>query len=484
MAAPSESPVSILPWGQWLLRLGAPLSAVLFLLLFHWRGLDCWFFQDDFGWLHLGLYPSHETILQMLFSPKAHGNIRPWSENLFFFAFYRLFGMNPLPFRIAVFVTASANVLLLFTLVRALTGSVLASLGAAIFWLANPALTPIFCWTCIYNETQYLFFVLLALLLFIRGKYWMQLGVFVLGLGSLETMVMYPVAATLYAWLYDRTKLRRTLPLYLISTAYTAAHFLVAPAPTSGPYAIHLDRRIFSTLWTYVQMALGPERLAHFHWTWPAALVTVGTMAMGLGVLAAMFAAGRAGLFGAGWFIAFLLPVLPLPDHIIDYFIAGPAIGLAIILGAAMASRWRVPAMLFGAIYLAVAMPAAWDVMTWERNRSHVARDLVQGVVRYDQEHPGKTILVTGVDSEQFYAAFSDVPFDLYGMHDVFLAPGADRQIPDGGSLAPLYVLPPEKALPRLKADQAVVLDVSGGAIRDATVQFLSQYPADTAGPR
>lgn len=253
--------------GLWLGRFGAPLLAVLFLVLLHWRGLDCWFFQDDFGWLHIGAYPSHEGVLHMLFAPKAHGNIRPWSENLFFFALFRIFGVNPLPFRIVIFATAMADVLLLYALVRTLTGSALASLGAAIFWLANPAITPIFCWTCIYNETQYLFFLLLALLLFIRGKYWLQAGAFILGLGSLETMVMYPLLATLYAWLYDRSKLRRTLPLYLISAAYTAAHFVAAPAAKTGPYAIQFDRRIFSTLAAYVEMALGPERLAHFHWT-------------------------------------------------------------------------------------------------------------------------------------------------------------------------------------------------------------------------
>jgi hypothetical protein len=464
MAANPESRVSMERSSLLLMRFGAPLLGILFLLLFHWRGLYCWFFQDDFGWLHIGT--GHPDVLKMLFAPKAHGNIRPWSENLFFFAFYRIFGVNPLPFRIFIFATAAANVVLLCTLVRTLTGSALASAGAAIFWLANPAITPIFCWTCIYNATQYLFFVLLALLLFIRGKYWMQVAVFVLGLGSLETMVMYPVVASLYAWLYDRSKFRGTLPLYLVSAAYTAVHFLAAPAAASGPYSIYFDRRIFSTLATYVQMALGPERLGHFHWTWPAGLVIAGTVVMALGVLAAMFAAGRAGILGAGWFLAFLVPVLPLPDHIFDYFLAGPAIGLAIILGGAIASRWRVAAMIFGSVYLAIAMPAAWDVMTWERNRSYIARDLVLGVVRYDREHPGKTILVTGIDTDQFIVAFSAVPFELYGMHNVFLAPGAERKINDGGALAPLYVLPPDKALPQIESGQAVVLEVHGAEVR------------------
>jgi hypothetical protein len=87
-------------------------------------------------------------------------------------------------------------------------------------------------------------------------------------------------------------------------------------------------------------------------------------------------------------------------------------------------------------------------------------------VVRYDREHPGKTILVTGIDTDQFIVAFSAVPFELYGMHNVFLAPGAERKINDGGALAPLYVLPPDKALPQIESGQAVVLEVHGAEVR------------------
>src|SRR4029077_2888548 len=128
-----------------------------------------------------------------------------------------------------------------------------------------------------------------------------------------------------------------------------------APAVKTGPYAIQIDWRIFSTLWKYVEMALGPERLGPFYWTVPAWLIVSGTVLMSLGVLAAIIATGRPGLFGAGWFVILLVPLLPLPDHVFDFYLTGPSIGLAIILGAALTSRWRVAAVAFGAIYLMLA---------------------------------------------------------------------------------------------------------------------------------
>lgn len=451
------------------LRYAAPAFACLFLLLFYWRALTSWFYQDDFGWLHLGLGPHPMPFsLEMLFSPKAHGNIRPWSENLFFWGLGRLFGVNALPFHVVIFATVIASLLLLYYIVRKCTGSVLSAVGAQIFWLANPALGPSLSWASIYNETQYPFFILLALWLFMNHRYWLQLAVFILGLGSLETAVMYPCIASIYALLYERPKLRSTIPLYLVSAAFTAIHFWVAPAAKTGPYAIQLNSRLFSTLKTYVEMALGPERLGHFHWTWPAWLITAGTILMFLGVLAAVVAARRAGILGAAWFLILLVPFLPLPDHIFEFYLTGPAIGLAIVLGAALASRWRIPAIVLGAIYLFVALPASWQVTTWYSKRSLLSRDLVQGVVDYSRSHPGKTLLLTGMDIDQFNAAFVNIPFELYGMSNVWLAPGADVKLNDASHFAPLFV--PKNAEDLLKSGQAIVLDVSpGSSIRAPT---------------
>ena len=438
-------------------RYGSTIAASLFLLLFYWRGLDCWFYQDDFGWLHLGGAKSIGDFLSQIFAPKAHGNMRPWSENLFFYGLRALFGVHALPFRIVVFATVIADLALLDNLARKLTGSALAAFATQIFWLANATLAPALCWTCIYNQTQYLFFILLALYFFLRGRYVAQAAVFILGLGSLETVVIYPLIVSLYVLLYDRAKLRHTVPLYLISVIYTAVHFWIVPAAKSGPYAIHIDGRIIRTLGGYVEMVLGPERLAHFHVAWPVWIVTVGTALMGAAVIAAALAAGRAAVFGLGWFLLLLAPVLVLPDHVMDYLLTGPAMGLAIVLGAALASRWRVAAIAIGAFYLAVSLPATWDVTSWHYARSHLARDLVLGVVKYDRAHPGMTLLLTGMDTDQFSAGFADLPFELYGMHNVFLAPGADRNIHDPGGIARLYVVPLETA----RTGPMVTLDVS-----------------------
>ena len=301
-----------------------------------------------------------------------------------------------------------------------------------------------------------------------------QVVVFTLGLGSLELMVMYPAIATLYALLYERRALKRTVPLFGISAAFTALHFAVAPAPASGPYALQWSPRIIEALMNYTRMALGPERLMHFMWTWPQWLLPAGTALMATAAILALWLGRRAALLGAGIYLLLLLPVLPLPDHIMDYLLYGPALGLGLVMGSGLVGARRGVAAVICCFYLAVCLPASWKVMTWNVERSHISRDLVLGVVEYQRAHPDKTLLLTGMDTDQFLAGFADLSFELYGMMHVRLAPGAEKNIHDASGIAPLYVLKPEKSLPMLESGDAVVLDVAGGRVREVTAEYLA----------
>src|SRR2546422_5789280 len=62
-------------------------------LLVFYRGLFCWFQQDDFSWLRLEMH-SFRDFWRLLVEPQAQGTIRPLSERFFFIAFRRLFDLN------------------------------------------------------------------------------------------------------------------------------------------------------------------------------------------------------------------------------------------------------------------------------------------------------------------------------------------------------------------------------------------------------
>ena len=142
---------------------------VLLLFALYWPGLTTWFYQDDFGWLNLRHdVHSASDLAGALFAPKAHGNMRPLGENAYWLGLGALFGVDPLPFHIFAFVTQSASLLLLGSIVRRLVVWAPAGPCAQILWLVNPGLAPAMGWSSIYNQVLSAFFFLLAFYFLLR----------------------------------------------------------------------------------------------------------------------------------------------------------------------------------------------------------------------------------------------------------------------------------------------------------------------------
>ena len=84
---------------------------LLLLLILYWPSLTTWFFADDFGWLNLRHdVGSASDLPAALFAPKAHGNMRPLGENLYWLGLGAVFGVDPLPFHICAFLTDRKSV--------------------------------------------------------------------------------------------------------------------------------------------------------------------------------------------------------------------------------------------------------------------------------------------------------------------------------------------------------------------------------------
>src|ERR1700732_5343012 len=197
---------------------------LLLLLGFYWPGLTNWFYQDDFGWLNLPHdVRSFRDLGLALFAPKAHGNMRPLGDNAYFLVFSSSFGVNALPFRIWVFAVQMLSLVLLGSIVRRLVLSSAAGFWAQILWIANPSLAPLMCWTSVHNQVLSGFLFLLAFYFLLRhiatGRtvyYAAQWAAFVLGIGALETNIVYPAVAAVYTLLFARPHLKKILPMFVV----------------------------------------------------------------------------------------------------------------------------------------------------------------------------------------------------------------------------------------------------------------------------
>jgi hypothetical protein len=473
----------------------------LICLAVHWEGFRAWFRADDFAWLSLYSHiQSFPDLIGALFRPEAQGTIRPWSERAFFIVGYALFGLNALPFRMAIFATQFVGLALTQAVGARLTGSRAAGFSAAILWTINSSSMEPLGWACVYNEVMCAAFLLGALYLLMRyletGDRRYKFGewaVFLLGFGALELNVVYPALAAGYILLCASDKspgpsMRRrrvldALPMFAVSILYTAIHTWVAPPAATGGYAMHFGASLLRTLGVYWTWSVGPvylETPPHLRpWMLLAAIAVVS-----LGLLVFLVRKLRAGypaaLFGIVWYLVTFAPTLPLRDHMTEYYPYIPVIGLAWLGGWGLTESWnrggapRTAAVALAALYIGLVTPRTVRASYWNYGLTEKSRDLVAGVARARQLHPGKAILLDNVDEDEFLNAVRDKAFALIHAQQIYLTPGSQKRLTQDAEWGRVedYVLDPSVAAQALERGEAQVYDVRGGTLRNITSQY------------
>lgn len=458
-----------------------PWRALVFLLPLafcywvHQLALRSWFWQDDFAWLSLRLQVfDRATFLQTMFEPLAQGTIRPWSERGFFLLFYKLYGLDSLPYHALAMGTEFANLLLLAWIIRKLGGSRLAACLAPALWVANAALVVPMSWASDYNQILCCFFLLSAFALYLADRYWLQFAVFVLGFGALEINIVYP--AILLTWLLlNRKSWKPAIPLFAVSLVYYLVHRHFSPPSTEGPYVLHFDSSILATVATYWKQSWIPLAWRQFphHPEWLAAVIIA---VLSLAVVAITIRTGRVAMFFLGWFLITLAPIVPLRDHVSFYYLAMPTLGLATILALGLdlpvSTNFRWVAAVPVLLYLWVEVPLARAQSRWFFERSREVRTLVLGVVRARELHPGRTILLAHVPPELYAFSVAHSPFHAAGLEQVYLTPETEFPTYEGLEPPAYFSLPAGPTLNGLIADQVEVYQPGRERIQNITASY------------
>jgi hypothetical protein len=315
---------------------------------------------------------------------------------------------------------------------------------------------------------------------------------YLLGFGALEIVVMYPFAALIYTWWGKPSGLqpapvqrdKSVLTLFIPALVFVAIHLFLVPKNLADIYTIRVDTRLPATLVTYVRWALGPSRLQELNvpdWSTAGMAATwlIG-LALAAFVLWSLRKGNRVPLFCVAWFFLFLAPVLPLPNHITDYYITLPLVGLAWLAGWAMVAAWqshpvlRAVAVLLAVAFLAGSITEDSISTAWFRARAGRMRALYRAV---EQARRGPALILAHVDNELFQSGFQDDPFRLLGIR-VYLAPGTEKGIEARQDLGGTsrFTIAPEGALRMLNRKELAVrvLDVGGATPQDVTASFVA----------
>ena len=482
----------------------ASLMAIAFAVLLYPYTFRAWFQADDLGWLGLEQHVVtwHDWLVAM-FAPMAQGTIRPLSERAFYLAGSSRFGLNALPFRVIVFALQAGSIVLLGLIARTLMKSAMASFWAPVLWMSNIALAALMTWTGSCSEVFCTLFLLSAFYSFLlsiqtgKRRYAILHWIFyLLAMGALEITVMYPVAVTAYAWLFARSHVKRVLGMFVPSVVYAIVHEAVRTPPKTHVYDLHFDFSMVTTFVTYVKLALGPGAAFETFPSIPVFVVVVASAAIAAGLIAFVWHRFRAGdklpLFGLIWFVVFLGPFLPVRDHITNYYLTIPSLGLALAAASAIVAiptrGWfhRAATIACTLLYFGFSIPTTRaDSKAWWA-RSMPVKKLVLGVRDIHQRSPDKLILLDGVSDQLFWMAVYDHPFRLYGA-GVLMTTETGAKLhpyPELGNIAD-YTIPRDRMNAELKADRAIVYSAGGdtGELRNITALFKAAA-LDNGTPR
>jgi len=485
-----------------LLRLAYWLVPPVFCLAIYFWGLRAWYQQDDFVWLgqRFRIDTWHDFLLAV-FGPSVHGTFRPLSERLFLLAAGTLFGTNAFPARLLVFLTELANLVLVSSLARRMSNSRVAGFLAPILWTANGALAFPMAWSSAYMHILSGTCILLALHCLLRyietGKrfyYIFQWIVFLLGFGVMESVIVYPAIAAAYTLVRARKHFLSTLPLFGASILFWVFHSMYVPKQQAGTYSVHFDSSILGTLLTYWKWALIPRDWLDWHGWQPrfVLLSTVTIVALTAGILIYVaYAALRENLapaFGLFCFLVLLLPVLPLKEHVSNYYLALPAMGLGLVgafaADSAIRTGWwaKLIAGSLLSLYLIVQVPYSAMACKWWYLRSQRVEDAVLGAASVRQARPGRIIVFTGVDETIFDGAFWDGAFQAFGVSGVYVDPAQRSALTANSVMAnqDLSSLFPDPAdfQRGLLERQVIVLSAAGPELQNVTSLFEARAQA------
>jgi hypothetical protein len=484
---PAQPGAAAQHWKWWLAL--PPLACIVT----YWLGLNTGFLMDDFAWLGLRLDVRRAAdFLDVLFGPRAQGTVRVLSERVFFLVFTAIFGLNPLPFKIWIFLTQSASLVLLGLVTFRITGMRLATVAAPLVWNFHASLAVPLAWVSGYNDVLWAFCLLAAFYSLLRyldtgsSKWWSaQWAAYLAGFGALESNVVYPAIAALYCLCCARRQWRKTLPLFVPAVVYATLHFTLIPKPNDPLYALHFDTGLFATFGSYAAKALGPVELGRVvdeRWTVAGYAITAaaaGTLA--LFTVRRLLERDVRPVFFLGWFVLALAPVLPLKDHQTGYYLMAPMIGMAMLAGWGVARAWRWhTAAGAGASLVLLAYAAGMNieiqkVLAWRYEHGARLENVLDSVVRIWRRHRAPVVLLSGVDEDLYASGFSDRPFRLYGIPKVFLVPGGEQALrARSAQLRDLesYTISSADAASALERGRALALWISGDRVQNITESY------------
>ncbi|MGO9244983.1 MAG: tetratricopeptide repeat protein [Verrucomicrobiia bacterium] len=350
--------------------------------------------------------------LKMIWSSLAVGRYYPLTLTTFWFQ-RRLWGLHPLPYHLVNVLLHAANGVLVFFILRRLR--VPGAWLAAMVWALHPVNVESVAWITELKNTQSGLFFFLAVWCFLRfdagaaRRRWYGLAL-LCGLAALlskPSTVVLPLALLLCVWWqrgsWRRADILRIAPFLMLALGMSALTVIEQRGHIQRESTVEwnlgmAERLVIAgkAVWFYASKVLWPARLTFVYprwnldagsfWSW---LPVAGLVAGGALLWARRRQSwARAGLFGCGFFVLALLPVLGFVDvyyfrysFVADHFQYLASLGLislAASMGTAIGNRAGPWGRSLGTVAAAIVL-LTLGVSTWRQARIYQNSETLWG---------------------------------------------------------------------------------------------------------
>lgn len=329
-------------------------SIILLVILLFFPSFTSYFFQDD--WFSFSISQVHS--LRDFFDLFAPRNdviyYRPLGMQVPFFLVQSLFGLNPLPFRVATLLVHFVNGLLVYKILHAFLQKKYLALFGSLLYLTSATHMIVFFWAATFAFVLGPFFYFSSFYAYIVKRKRLSFMLFIFGLFTNELLISLPIIIGAYELLNEkRLHINKYLLFFLGSFLYGLFRLTIASFSTAGGYALIMNVKqiIFNlrnyTLWATNWPDTTPDHLISFltfnplfvsSFTKEVLILTLVTVLFWFTIIISYAILARKNkknilavpFFGLIWFLISLGPVLYFSHHYYTYYVPIPLIGLLI----------------------------------------------------------------------------------------------------------------------------------------------------------
>lgn len=318
-----------------------------------------YFFQDD--WFSFSISKvSTVTDFFRFFIPRTDViYYRPLGMQIPFFLMQKIFGINPFPYHMLIFLTHLLNIILVYKLIKLLSKNTFSGLLSAFLYGTSTVHYIPFYWFATYAFILGPTFFLSSFFYFLKAQkmniyYSISLVLFLFGLLTNEIVATLPIILFLYLFTFKRDKLIFVLPYFFFSAFLFLIRFVFFPPVAGEAYSIDFGRGVIQNLKMYLLWSANwsepiteqlvklfvfqKEFVAEFR---GVTIVTLTTFFIHISIIlvSIIFAIktrmknmDKVLLFGICWYLVSLTPVLFFPTHRFAYYLPVAMVGLLLVI--------------------------------------------------------------------------------------------------------------------------------------------------------